>query len=152
MFVLMLTSYVFWYVRLINFIHPPHTSYSLLCFPWWRVLLFCHFVLALPPPALLASLKYKYACSPCVLSSLLRSWCWLILFFFSYFPLFDFSDFDLDMVCFILSCSCGYYAVSSVSVSATTRLAYDMYVDTYVRWSHRFTFVWGIRVCFRYGV
>ena len=36
--------------------------------------------------------------------------------------------------------SCGYYAVSSVSVSATTRLAYSydnmyiyMYLDTYVR-------------------
>ena len=27
---------------------------------------------------------------------------------------------------------CGYYAVSSVSVSAATHLAYDMYLDTYV--------------------
>ena len=34
-------------------------------------------------------------------------------------------------VCFILSFSGGYYAVSSVSVSAATRLAYDMYLDTY---------------------
>ena len=51
-------------------------------------------------------------------------------FFFSFFPFFDF---DLDIVCFILSFSCGYYAVSSVSVSAVTRLAYYMYLDTYVR-------------------
>ena len=41
------------------------------------------------PPALLASLKYAY--SPCVLSSFLRSCCWLILFFFSSFPSFDFD-------------------------------------------------------------
>ena len=46
---------------------------------------------------------------------------------------------------YILSFSCGYYAVSSVSVSAATRLPYDilrsiyyqyipgMYLDTYVR-------------------
>ena len=36
---------------------------------------------------------------------------------------------------FILSFSCGYYAVSSVSVSAATRLAYsyDTYLDAYVR-------------------
>ena len=27
-----------------------------------------------------------------------------------------------------------------VSVSAATRLAYDMYFDTYVRWSHHFIF------------
>ena len=37
----------------------------------------------------------------------------------------------------ILSFSCGYYAVSSVSVSAETRLAYDtymhMYLDIHVR-------------------
>ena len=34
---------------------------------------------------------------------------------------------------FILSFPCGYYAVSSVSVSAATRLAYDMYLDTLIR-------------------
>ena len=52
-----------------------------------------------------------------------------------------FSEFDLDVVCFILSFSCGYYAVSSVPVSAGTRLAYDMYRDTYVRSSAFFIFV-----------
>ena len=54
----------------------------------------------------------------------------LSLFLFLFLPFFYF---DLDSVCFILSFSCGYYAVSSVSVSAATRLAYDMYIDTDVR-------------------
>ena len=30
--------------------------------------------------------------------------------------------------------------------SAATRLAHDTYFDTYVRWSHNFIFVWGIRL------
>ena len=40
--------------------------------------------------------------------------------------------FDLDIF-ILLSFSRGYYAVSSVSVSAATRLAYDVNLDTYVR-------------------
>ena len=44
------------------------------------------------------------------------------LFFFLLFLLIVFG-FDLGIVCFILSFSCGSYAVSSVSVSAATRLA-----------------------------
>ena len=60
---------------------------------------------------------------------------YFVLFLLLFLP---FYDFDLDIVSFILSCSCGYYAVSSVSVSAATRLAYDMYLDTYVHWSHFF--------------
>ena len=64
----------------------------------------------------------------CILSCVLA----VDLFNFSSLPsLFSISI--LDIVCFILSFSCGYYAVSSVSVSAATRLAYDMYLDTYVR-------------------
>ena len=42
------------------------------------------------------------------------------IFFLLFLPFFDF---DLDSVCFILSFSCGYYAVSSLSVSAATCLA-----------------------------
>ena len=69
-------------------------------------------------------------------------------YYFSSLPslFFDFFDFDLDIVCVILS-SCGYYAVSSVSVSAATGLAYDILV--YVSWYARnklispFVFVWG---------
>ena len=44
--------------------------------------------------------------------------------------------FELDIVCFIPFFSCGYYAVCSVSVSvsAATRLAYDLlciFIRTY---------------------
>ena len=46
------------------------------------------------------------------------------------------SSTDLDIVCFMLYFSCAHYAVSSVLVFAATRLAYDMYFDAYVRWSH----------------
>ena len=46
----------------------------------------------------------------------------------SSFPSFGF---DLDIVRFILSFCCGYYAVSSVSVSAATRLAYDIIYQVY---------------------
>ena len=53
-----------------------------------------------------------------------------LLFFLLFLPFFDF---DLVIVCFILSFFRGYYAVSSVSVSAATRLAYDVNLDTYVR-------------------
>ena len=55
----------------------------------------------------------------------------LSLFFF----LFSFS-FSIPIgtsFVFILSFSRGYQAVSSVSVSAATRLANVMYLDTYVR-------------------
>ena len=57
------------------------------------------------------------------------------IFFASFFFFLPFVALGLDVVCFILSFSCGNYAVSSVLVSAATRLAYDtLYVsDTYVR-------------------
>ena len=73
---------------------------------------------ATPPLRSLRSWSIPLAC--CLLSRVLDVD--LFYFFFSSFPFFDF---DLDIVCFILSFSCGYYAVSSVSVSAATRLAYD---------------------------
>ena len=52
----------------------------------------------------------------------------LMLTYFLFLLFLPFFDFDLDIVCFILSFSCGYYAASSVSVSAATRLTYDTYV------------------------
>ena len=55
------------------------------------------------------------------------------LYFFLLFLLF--FDFDLDYyeIVFILSFSgCYYYAVSSVSVSAATRLAYDTYFEVFI--------------------
>ena len=53
----------------------------------------------------------------------------LSLLFFSSFP---FSISIWTSFVFSSSFSCGYYAVSSVSVSAATRLAcsYDIYLDT----------------------
>ena len=44
----------------------------------------------------------------------------LLTYFFIFLLFLPFFGFDLDIVCFILSFSCGYYAVSSVSVSAAT--------------------------------
>ena len=46
----------------------------------------------------------------------------LFIYFIFFFYSIPFFDFDLDIVCFILSFSCGYYAVSSVSVSANSIL------------------------------
>ena len=77
-----------------------------------------------------------------------------VLLFFSCVPFFDF---DLDIVCFVLSFSCGYYAVSSVLVSAATRLAYYMYLDilipTYADLTF-FFFNFGLRftICASYCV
>ena len=59
----------------------------------------------------------------------------LMLTYLCFFLLFlPFFDFDLDIASFILSFSCGYYAVSSVSVSAVTRFAHDTYFEIYVCW------------------
>ena len=81
---------------------------------------FCSFgiSLALHPPR---ALCYPEVCVYPVLAVFLRSW-WFFLFFFSSFAFFDF---DLYIVCFILSFTCGYYKYAvSVSASAATRLAY----------------------------
>ena len=105
----------------------------------------CSFVSVLhPPPRCLRA--RKSSCSPCVLSSFLL---FIYLFIYLFFSCFPFFDFDLDVVCFILSFYCRYYALYSVSVSVATRLAYDMMKlsDAYVRWSHLFIFVWGNDVC-----
>ena len=65
----------------------------------------------------------------CNFFSFLRCWCLTYLhFFFSSFP---FSISIWTAFVFILSFSCGYYAVSSVSVSTATRLAYDIYCLLY---------------------
>ena len=87
-------------------------------FPWWRIRYSVISSRGYTPPALLASLKYAHP--PCVLSllALLR-----LTYFFTYSPLPSLFRFDLEIVCFILSSSGGYCAVSSVSVSAATRLA-----------------------------
>ena len=66
-------------------------------------------------------------------------------------PFFRFFDFDLDVVCFILSFSCGYYPASSFSLSVWTRLAYDMYlVLTYAELAS--FFLRSYTICFSYCV
>ena len=57
--------------------------FSLPCFPWWRILLFCY-SRRYTPPALLASLKDAY--SPCVLSLLASLMLTYFLFFLSSLP------------------------------------------------------------------
>ena len=62
-------------------------------------------VLRTPPQRCLRACKYAYP--PCVLSSwVLRLASYSLLIFSSLRSLFRF---DLDVVCLILSCSCGYY-------------------------------------------
>ena len=79
----------------------------------------------------------------------------LLFFYHRFFLFLPFFDFDLDIVCFILSFSCGYYAVSSVPVFAATRLAYNiyMYLDIHVRTLiSPFYFCLRYAICFRYCV
>ena len=78
--------------------------------------------------------------------------CYVFMFFFSSLP---FSISIWTSFVFILSFSCGYYVVSSVSVSAATRLAYD--IPWYVSWSVRtpispFYFCPRCTICFSYCV
>ena len=89
-------------------------------------------------------MRIPLAC--CLLSCVLA----VDLFYFSSLPsLLSISI--LDIVCFILSFSCGYYAVSSVSLSAGTLLTYDIYtyLDTCARLSH-LHFCLRYTICFSY--
>ena len=72
----------------------------------------------IPRPSLLASLKVCVIPLRAVLILAFLLVYVILLRFLLYFA------FDLDVVCFSLSCA--YYAVSSVSVSAAVRIAYDM--------------------------
>ena len=71
---------------------------------------FCPFFLVLQPP--------RAACEPaCMRIPLVYCLLAFLLFiYFIFFCSFPFFDFDLDVVCSILSFSCAYYAVSSVLV------------------------------------
>ena len=92
-------------------VSPSSLLLSLPCFPWWRILLFCYFVSALHPP--------RAHCEPQVCVFPLRAIFFLCcvadvdlsFFFFSSCP---FSISIWPSFVFILSFSCGYYAVSSV--------------------------------------
>ena len=88
-------------------VSPSSLLLSLPCFPWWRILLFCYFVSALQPP------RAPWESQVCVLP--LRAVFFLALVMLTHLYVFSslpFFDFDLDIVCFILSFSCGYHAVS----------------------------------------
>ena len=91
------------------------------------VILLFRLGVTLPPRSLWAwSMRIPLAC--CLF---LR--CWLIfIFFFSSLP---FSISIWASFVFVLPFSCGYYTVSSVSVSAATRLAYHIYMC--VSWYER---------------
>ena len=81
------------------------------------------------PPSLLASLQ---VCVFPLRAVLLRSCCLFISpgIFNLFLPFFDF---DLDIVCFITgSFSSGYYAASSVSVSAVRLVSIICYVSRYL--------------------
>ena len=110
---------------------PYSLFFSLPCFPWWRILLYCYFV-SVPHPT-------RAPCEPKVCVPL-RAVFFLAFLMLIYLTLFSISIwtslFHPVRFLWIL-----LYAVSSVSVSTATRLAYDMYLDTYyVRWSHLFIF------------
>ena len=66
------------------------------------------------------------------LASCLRSCVVDVDLFYFFLVFLPFCDFDLDIVCFNLSFSCGYIVLSPrFYVSPATRLAYDVYLDTY---------------------
>ena len=102
---------------------------------------------ATPPPALLASLKYAY--SPCVLSSVfsLTFSVMLIYYYFSSLPsIFRFRFghrlFHPVFVLWVLRCLRGFgFCCDWFSM----RRIICMYRDPYVRWSHLFVSVWGVR-------
>ena len=77
------------------------------------------------------------------------------LYFSSFFSSFPFSISIWTSFVFILSFSCGYYAVSSVSVSAATRLAYDIYFEVCIlirTLIAPFYFCLRCTICFSYCV
>ena len=82
------------------------------------------------PPAFLASLKSELCVFPLRAVFVLELLMLKLFLFFSSFP------FSISIwTSFVSSCVflMGYSAVSSISVSAATRLAYEMCLDTYVR-------------------
>ena len=110
-------------------VSPSSLLLSLPCVPGWRILLFCYFVSALlvhtprapcEPEVRVFSLRAVFCLIFCDLL--------MLIYFYFFFSSIPFFDLDLDIFCFILSFSCGYYsysdAVSSFSVSAATRLTH----------------------------
>ena len=106
-------------------VSPSSLLLSLPCFPCG----FCHSVTSsrryTPPPRSLRASSMRVPLACCLLYSFYIAL--LMLTYPHFFLLFlPFSISIWTSFVFILFFSCGYYAVSSVSVSAATRLAYDM--------------------------
>ena len=130
-------------------VSPSSRLFSLPCFPWWRILWFCYFVSAQHPPrapcepqvcVVPLGVFFFFFCYyppadgyPCVLSSFLRCWCWLILYF-SRPSLFRFRFghrlFHPVFFSWVLCCLLGFrFGCDSFSVP------YAMYLDT-VSYTH----------------
>ena len=96
---------------------------------------FCYSVILLfrlgatPPPRSLRAWSMRIPLACCLLSSFFLALLMLTCLFF--FPSLSFSISIWTSFVFILSFSRGYYAVSSVSVSTATRLAYDVCIYIY---------------------
>ena len=123
MFAFSLFHFVFSSGRFRLFLVWPYSLFfSLPCFPWWRILLYCYFV-SVPHPT-------RAPCEPKVCVPL-RAVFFLAFLMLIYLTLFSISIwtslFHPVRFLWIL-----LYAVSSVPVSTATRLAYDMYLDTYI--------------------
>ena len=103
------------------FLVSPSLFFSLPCFPWWQILLFCYFVSAVHPLP-------RAPCEPEVCVFPLRAVFFLallMLIYLYFFLLFlPFFDVDLDIVCFhpvfflwVLCCLLGFgFCCDSFSV------------------------------------
>ena len=97
------------------------------------------------------SMRNPLACHQ--VSSFLRSCVLAVDLLFNFCSLSFFSISILDIVCLILSFSCRYYAVSSVSVCDATTLACVWYISWFVRTLiSRFISCLLYTICFSYFV
>ena len=150
--------YVFWYVRLINFIHPPHTSYSLLCFPWWRILLLCYFVLALHHPRAPCETDVYVWVFP--LRAVFSLAFFMLTFFFLllFLPFFRFVRFRFGHRLFhpvfflwVLCCLLGFgFCCDSLRMVCTSKYVFWILIRAYADLTFLFLSEAYACVCFRY--
>ena len=103
-------------------VSPSSLFFSLPCFPWWRILLFWYFVLALhPPPRSLRAWCMRVPLACCLLSSFLRPRCWYIVIVLLFLPFFRFRFghrlFHPAFLLWVLCCRRGFgFCCDSFSV------------------------------------